>query len=129
MKKALALVFAAACAPPAQAPDSRHAAGGDDPHASASRPSYGPEAADVDRRDPKRPARALVFRANGFPTLDAPPVDDAVLDAALAGLPVDRAESPAALDAHLRLRDVDVLVNAQLLGFVTSTATEIDEED
>lgn len=63
-----------------------------------------------DVRDPSRPPRALLFRAAGFPTIDVPAIDDAVLDAALAGLPVARAESPTELGRRLRLRDVDVLV-------------------
>lgn len=63
-----------------------------------------------DRRDPNRAARALVFRASGFPTVDAPVVDDATLDAALGGLPVERASSVDDLDKKLRLKDVDVLV-------------------
>lgn len=51
-----------------------------------------------------------MFRAPGFPTLDAPAIDDAVLDSALSGLPVERAANVAELVARLRLRDVDVLV-------------------
>lgn len=63
-----------------------------------------------DRRDPNRAARALVFRASGFPTLDAPAIDEATLDAALSGLPIDRAGSAEELERKLRLKDVDVLV-------------------
>ena len=72
--------------------------------------SYGPATRDDDHRDPSRAPRALVFRAAGFPTVDAPSIDDGVLDAALSGLPVDRASSVSELVSRLRLRDVDVLV-------------------
>jgi hypothetical protein len=68
------------------------------------------EADKDDPRDPARGPRALVFRAAGFPTVDAPPIDDGVLDRALAGLPVERAASAGELVARLRLRDVDVLI-------------------
>ncbi|MDB4936977.1 MAG: glycoside hydrolase, partial [Labilithrix sp.] len=76
----------------------------------APREAYGPGDADDDRRDPARAPRALVFRAAGFPTVDAPAIDDGVLDTALSGLPVDRAGSVSELVSRLRLRDVDVLV-------------------
>lgn len=72
--------------------------------------SYGPADGDDDHRDPSRAPRALVFRAAGFPTVDAPAIDDSILDAALSGLPVDRAASVGELVSRLRLRDVDVLV-------------------
>lgn len=65
---------------------------------------------DEDHRDPGRATRALVFRAAGFPTVDAPAIDDGVLDSALSGLPVDRAASVGELVSRLRLRDVDVLI-------------------
>lgn len=42
--------------------------------------------------------------------MDAPPVDDHVLDAALEGLPVLRADSLEQLTSHLRVHDVSVLV-------------------
>lgn len=71
---------------------------------------YGPGDADDDRRDPSRAPRALVFRAAGFPTVDAPAIDDSVLDAALSGLPVDRASNVQELVTRLRVHDVDVLV-------------------
>lgn len=61
-------------------------------------------------RDRSRPARALVFRAAGFPTVDAPPIEDGALDAALAGIPVVRASSSKELTERLRLEEVDVLV-------------------
>jgi hypothetical protein len=60
------------------------------------------------KSDPSRPARTLVFRAPGFPTVDAPPIDDATLERALAGLDAVRATSPTELEE--RLRDADVLV-------------------
>ena len=46
-------------------------------------------------------ARVALFLAPGFPTLDAPVIPDAVLEAALAGLPVDRADTAAGLSARL----------------------------
>ena len=74
------------------------------------RASYGPQDDDSDQPDPARAPRALVFRAAGFPTVDAPAIEDGVLDAGLEGLPVDRASSVAELVSRLRRRDVDVLV-------------------
>jgi hypothetical protein len=70
----------------------------------------GPGDFDEDHRDPGRAPRALVFRAVGFPTVDAPVIEDGVLDSALSGLPVDRAASVGELVSRLRLRDVDVLI-------------------
>ena len=64
--------------------------------------------ADASHRE--RPRRGLVFRAPGFPTLDAPAIDEAVLDTALAGLPIERAASASELAERLSSRDVDVLV-------------------
>ncbi|MBX3261458.1 MAG: cellulase family glycosylhydrolase [Labilithrix sp.] len=95
---AASLALAAACAPP-RAPAA--------PPRGAS-PSQ--SAADASRRDLTRPPRALVFRAAGFPTVDAPPIDDGVLDAALAGLAAARATSAAELADRLDAADVDVLV-------------------
>ncbi len=51
-----------------------------------------------------------MFRAPGFPTIDAPVIAEGLLDAAFSGLPVERASSVEELVARLRLRDVDVLV-------------------
>ncbi len=65
---------------------------------------------ELDARDPMRPARAALFRAPGFPTIDAPAIDPATLDRAVAGLPVDVLGSVAALERDLRLRRYDVLV-------------------
>jgi hypothetical protein len=70
----------------------------------------------VPRTEPARkdvvtpPRRALLFRAAGFPTVDAEPIEDAVLDAATAGLPVERTTSVADLAARLRTTDFGVLV-------------------
>ncbi|MGE5127184.1 MAG: hypothetical protein ACM3PV_12905 [Betaproteobacteria bacterium] len=64
----------------------------------------------LDERDPARPPRAAIFRAPGFPTVDAPAIDDATLSAALSGLAVEALDSPATVSARLRLRDFDVLV-------------------
>ena len=119
---AVCALAAAACAggPPAVGPAGVRAGAGVSAAASASpggsnatataSAGYGPGDDDDDHRDPTRAPRALVFRAAGFPTVDAPAIDDGVLDAALAGLPVDRAGSVSELVARLRLRDVDVLV-------------------
>jgi hypothetical protein len=52
-----------------------------------------------------------VFRADAaFPTVDAPPIPDRTLDEALAGLPIERAATPAELGDKLRLEQIDVLV-------------------
>jgi hypothetical protein len=62
---------------------------------------------------PAEPAwtpRALVFRAPGFPTVDAPAIDDTALATALAGLPVETLDSPAALALRLERADHEVLV-------------------
>lgn len=64
----------------------------------------------VDPRDPGHPPRAAIFRARGFPTVDAPAIGDAVLAEALAGLPVDRLGSVAALERDLDPARYDVLV-------------------
>jgi hypothetical protein len=97
-----ACALAAACAGP---PGPRSAEG------SRGGAHGGPSAnVDEDQRDPRRAPRALVFRAPGFPTVDAPAIDDGVLDSALSGLPVDRAASVGELVSRLRLRDVDVLI-------------------
>jgi hypothetical protein len=64
----------------------------------------------LDVRDPARAARLVVFRAPGFPTADAAPIDDATLSSALSGLAADTLDSPAALSSRLKLRDYDVLV-------------------
>jgi len=66
------------------------------------------EPADV--RDPNRPVRAALFQAEGFPTVDSPVIEKATLDAALAGLPVERLGSVSELDAKLRVRNYDALV-------------------
>jgi hypothetical protein len=65
---------------------------------------------DPDRRDTTRPPRAAVFRAPGFPTVDAPPVPDGTLEEALRGLPVEALTSPGDLAERLRLWSYDVLV-------------------
>ncbi len=57
-----------------------------------------------------RSPRAALFRAPGFPTADAPAIDDATLATALAGLPVETLDSPAALASRLKRADHDVLV-------------------
>ncbi|HWO09747.1 MAG TPA: hypothetical protein VNN80_09720, partial [Polyangiaceae bacterium] len=55
-------------------------------------------------------ARIALFCAPGFPTIDAPAVPAAVLDEALAGFALDRAESPEALAARLAEPDTRALV-------------------
>ena len=114
-----ACALAAACAGTPGPRASEGTRGGPNMDASASRTDAGtatvdgadgPGDSEEDHRDPARAPRALVFRAAGFPTVDAPAIDDGVLDSALSGLPVDRATSIGELVARLRLRDVDVLI-------------------
>jgi hypothetical protein len=57
-----------------------------------------------------RAPRAALFRANGFPTADAPPIDDATLATAVSGLAVETIDSPSGLAARLKRVDHDVLV-------------------
>lgn len=57
-----------------------------------------------------RAPRALVFRAPAFPSIDAPAIDDATLDAAFEGLDVVRARSLDELEAQLHASEVDALV-------------------
>ena len=66
--------------------------------------------AGVAAAEASRPPRAALFRAAGFPTADAPAIDDATLATALSGLPVDTIDSPSALAARLTRADHDVLV-------------------
>lgn len=61
-------------------------------------------------RDLTRPARLAVFRAPGFPTVDAKPIALSTLDQALAGLPASVFDSPEALASGLRLDQADVLL-------------------
>jgi hypothetical protein len=56
------------------------------------------------------PARLAVFRAPGFPTIDARAIEPATLDEALRGLPVRAFDSPEALAAGLRRDAADVLL-------------------
>jgi hypothetical protein len=49
----------------------------------------------------EREARAAVFRAAGFPTVDAPAIDDTTLATALAGLSSQTFDSPADLASGL----------------------------
>ncbi|HVR44635.1 MAG TPA: hypothetical protein VMS56_14460 [Thermoanaerobaculia bacterium] len=67
-------------------------------------------ALDGDPRDPSRPPRAALFRAAGFPTVDAPAIAPRTLDRALAGLPVDALGSLDDLRSRLTLRDHDLLI-------------------
>jgi hypothetical protein len=65
---------------------------------------------ELDRRDPDRAARAALFAAPDFPTVDAPELSAGELDAALDGLPVERITSVAELGERLRLAHYDVLI-------------------
>lgn len=76
----------------------------------ASLPAAAQPDLELDARDPERAARAALFRAPGFPTVDAPEVSGAVLDEALAGLPVDTLGSVSELAEGLRLERYDALV-------------------
>jgi hypothetical protein len=106
------LAFAACAQSPApKTPRTPSPAAGHEGGASAALPPSPGAAVDPqDVRDPSRAPRALVFRAAGFPTLDATPIDARVLDAALAELPATVASTANELTERLALRDVDVLV-------------------
>ncbi|MGH9457371.1 MAG: hypothetical protein ACRD2J_06990 [Thermoanaerobaculia bacterium] len=52
--------------------------------------------------------RAAIFRADGFPTIDAPPIAGAVLEQALAGFGVETLESAEAM--RDRLGEYDLLI-------------------
>jgi hypothetical protein len=58
----------------------------------------------------ERGPRAALFHAPGFPRADAPAIEDATLETALAGLPVESLDSPEALAEHLSRASHDVLV-------------------
>ena len=64
----------------------------------------------LDAADSAPPARVALFRAAGFPTVDAPPIPASVLERALAGLPVDTLSSVDALRSGLARREHVVLV-------------------
>jgi hypothetical protein len=64
----------------------------------------------VSAAEASRPARVALFRAPGFPTADAPFIDDATLATALVGLSVETLESPDALASRLKRADHDLLV-------------------
>jgi hypothetical protein len=112
LRAATCAALAGACA--GAAPTPRSAASG--PSAASAATAGSGSAADddaehgIDHRDAGRGPRALVFRAAGFPTVDAPAIDDGVLDRAFEGLPIDRAATASELVSRLALRDVDVLV-------------------
>jgi hypothetical protein len=57
-----------------------------------------------------RAPRVALFRAPGFPTVDAPAIDDATLSAALEGLEVETLASPEALASGLDEGAFSVLV-------------------
>ncbi|HVS62719.1 MAG TPA: hypothetical protein VMT85_04340 [Thermoanaerobaculia bacterium] len=65
---------------------------------------------ELDRRDPARAARAVLFAPPGFPTVDGTELDRATLGDALRGLPVERIESVGELAERLRLARYDVLI-------------------
>jgi hypothetical protein len=62
------------------------------------------------RRDLSRPPRLAVFRAPGFPTVDAPEIGSATLDTALSGVDVIGFDSPEALRDGLQLDQADALL-------------------
>jgi hypothetical protein len=64
----------------------------------------------IDARDPSRAPKIAVFRAAGFPTVDAPEIESGVLDAALAGLPVEILTSVDDVKNRLKNKDYDVFV-------------------
>src|SRR4051812_36600301 len=78
-------------------------------------------------RTAARPARVLLFRAAGFPTIDAPALDDSTLDTALAGLPVERATTVAELETRLRERSASTLVLSYGSAFPVAAWTSIRE--
>ena len=55
-------------------------------------------------------ARLAVFRAPGFPTIDAQPIAASTLERALAGLPATVFDSPEALASGLSLAQAEVLL-------------------
>jgi hypothetical protein len=59
---------------------------------------------------PTRTSRVALFRAPGFPTADAPAIDEGTLAAALEGLDVERFSSPEALASGLDGGAFSVLV-------------------
>ena len=58
----------------------------------------------------ERGPRLALFRAAGFPAVDAPAIPDSVLDEALKDLPVDTLKSAAALGTDLRRSRYDLLI-------------------
>ena len=69
-----------------------------------------PPDVEFDARATDRPERAALFQAPGFPTVDAPVIDNATLSAALSGLPVDVLSSVDEVNDELRLRTYDALI-------------------
>jgi hypothetical protein len=59
---------------------------------------------------PAPASKVALFRATGFPTVDAPEIPGAVLDEALAGLPVTVLDSPRSLAESLRRDAAGVLL-------------------
>lgn len=78
-----------------------------------------------DVRDPARPAKIALFRAPGFPTLEAPAIDDAILTKALAGLPVDTLASADDVKNKLKIRDYDILILPYGSAFPLGAWTQI----
>lgn len=66
-----------------------------------------------------------MFVADGFPTVDAPAIAAATLDAALHGLPVERLSTPADLAARLQAGDLSVLVLPYGSAFPVAAWSEI----
>lgn len=78
-----------------------------------------------DTRDPARAPRIAVFRAAGFPTIDAPAIADDVLDKALAGLPADTLASTEDIKNKLLIHQYDLLVLPYGSAFPVGVWTQI----
>jgi hypothetical protein len=72
-------------------------------------------------RDTASPARVALFRAADFPSVDAPPISDAVLAEALAGLQVEKLPNGAVLSETLGSGRVAVLVMSHGSAFPLET--------
>src|SRR5262245_39529793 len=89
-------------------------------------PPEKPQKVDVpDARDPKRPRKVALFRAEGFPTIDAPAIDDEVLGRAFEGLPAETLATPDAVKERLRIKEFDVFVLPYGSAFPISAWQEI----
>lgn len=73
-------------------------------------PSAGPRNDEKPRAKRTPPKNVIVFRAPDFPTIDAPAIPDATLDAALSGVPSLTATRTDQLVEFLRANPYDVLL-------------------